>query len=512
MLKVYMNSLKSKINKCNIYLFLVICVFAITLIPLIVVSFYNHMYCDDFDYAREASRIISTNESILKKLGDLLANAVSTSFAKWKGWSGCYTSYFFSAIAPYIWGDKYVCLNVFILLGTYIISNLLSFKLVAIDILNLDKKKAWIICFSALFVSVQFVPSTAEAYYWFNGSFYNIVGFSIGLLLFAIILKITFYKKKIKLVLYGILGALLAFFFGGTNYSSILLYMVVYFFLIIYLIFFSGGIEWKRKVLSIYLIMQFYTCSLLSILAPGNSMRQEQVGEHASAFNAVIFSLVNVGQFIRENTNLIILLIIFLTLPFIFSCASEIDISYKYPVIVVMISCLLLAVTFTPTLYALNTLGPKRTYNLYFFFYIILLYLNVFYLCGWISKNIQSRCTENIKKDIFSLRIYGQMIMMTGLILMIGVPIEKYNNIAFVSATASILSGDIKEYDRQIEERHQIYNDSEVEDVVLPRLTVNPVILSVYENEGLSENPDYWVNQIIKNYYEKNSIISISEE
>lgn len=490
----------------NIYLVLAISIFIIALFPLIVVSFYNHMYCDDYDYAHTATAIIAADGILFSKMWDLLANAVCSAYTRWKTWSGCYTSYFFSALSPCIFGDRYVPFNVFILLGSFIVANLLGFKLIIIDTLKLNSKKAWVVCLSELFVSVQFVPSTAEAYYWYNGAFYNIVGYSMGILLFAVLIKLVMGKDKVHIPLYFGSGLLLAVLFGGTNYSSILLYMVLYFLMIIYIIVKRRVLECKRWVPAVLIMLCFYVGSILSIAAPGNALRQVQVGEKSSAMKAIVLSIVNVGPFIKENTNILMLLVIVLTLPFIFSCAKEIDIQYKYPAFVMMLSYIVLSITFTPTLYSLNTLGPERTRNLYFFFYVILLYFNLFYLCGWLNKHIN---LKYVNWDY--LGVYSQLTILCCLIAMIVVPLEKYKNVAFISAASSYISGEVQEYDRQILERQVILNNPDIKEVVFPRLTVNPDILSVNDNEGLTADPDYWANQIVKNYYGKDSVISVDE-
>lgn len=497
-------------KKDNVYLILTIGIFVITLLPLIVVSFYNHMYCDDYEYTQSAMAIASADGMLFPKLGQLLVNAISSTQEMWYTWSGCYTSYFFCALSPCVFGDKYVPLNIFILLGSFIVANLLAFRLIVIETLKLTSKKAWVVCLSSLFISIQFVPSTAEAYYWYNGAFYNIVGYSMGILLFAILIKLVMNRDKVRLSLYFVSGFLLAFFFAGTNYSSILLYMVLYFFMIIYIVVKRKVIEKRRWMSSILIIACFYGGCILSLIAPGNTLRQVQVNqlinERVPAVKAVVLSIVNVGSFIKENTSILMILVVILTLPFVFSCAKEIDIEYKYPAFVVMLSYILMAVTFTPTMYAINSLGPWRTHNVYFFFYVLFLYFNLFYVSGWLSKHIKF---ERI--NWYSFEIYSQLAVLCGLIALIFVPIEEYKDIAFVSAASSYLSGEVQEYDRQISERMNILNDPDIKDVVFTNLTENPDILAVDINEGLTDDPDWFVNQIVKNYFGKDSVISVDE-
>lgn len=277
MKKIKANKIENNISNERLYSYLIVFGVTLLLVPLFVAAFFNHMYNDDFAYALQ-SKVLLDNKSGLGMLLTLFENAFSSAYKEYVSWSGCYTSYFFSALAPYIWGDQYTFLNTFILLGGFIILNAVSLKIILVDILKWRKDVS--VGIGALFIgiSISFIPSTAEAFYWFNGGFYNIIGYGLGLLLIALFLKVLFYKQAISLTKYVLGMILVSILFTGTNYSTILVYIVIYAFLGAGIIFGLLKVEKKRKRVLYCTLIFFYVGCAISVLAPGNSVRQNAVG------------------------------------------------------------------------------------------------------------------------------------------------------------------------------------------------------------------------------------------
>ena len=293
------------------------CLLLITILPLIVASFYNHIYADDFSYGRNAMHILDKNMEGFETAGALFGNAIATMISEWKTWSGCYTSFFFSSLAPGAFGEEYVFLNIFILLGSFLLANYFSFRIILVDVLKLDDKKSMIIVCFLLFLSIQFVPSIPEAFYWFNGAFYNIVGYSFGLLQLAFVLKLMFGDIKKGVHLIGVGAVALAILFAGTNYSFMLLCMVYYVVIIAFYIVQKKHYR-LQNIYAMVSIVVFFVFSFLNIMAPGNAARQQEVGEINSAIGAIYQAIVSVGPFIRENINLLQILIILVSLTIVY--------------------------------------------------------------------------------------------------------------------------------------------------------------------------------------------------
>ena len=365
-------------NKDKVLYIVSILTMVITVIPLIVASFSNHLYADDYSYGRNGMRILNQNKGFFETGIALIENALATMCDQWRNWSGCYTSFLFSSLAPGVWGDEFVALNIFILLGSFLLCNYIAFRIILGNLLKINKLKIMPVFFFVFFVSIQFVPSIPEAFYWFNGAFYNIVGYSLGLLHFVLILELIFDNVNSKKYVIGVLSIVVAVLFGGTNYSTILLYMVFYCILLIYQII-KKRYENVGRRYAIVSILVFYVCAFLNIAAPGNSQRQQSIGEMNSAVGAIYQAIMAVGPFVRGHFNVLQILIVLISVPLVYTCAKDVKYAFKYPVFISVGSYFALAICFTPTWYALNSLGPNRTINVYYFLFVLLLYINIFY-------------------------------------------------------------------------------------------------------------------------------------
>ena len=97
--------MSKKINKnCNgIYSVALIALFALSIIPLIILCRYNHPSADDFGYAVNTFQEWNNSHSLLK----LIKEAAKTSAYYYNHWQGLYSSAFFLALHPAVFGESY---------------------------------------------------------------------------------------------------------------------------------------------------------------------------------------------------------------------------------------------------------------------------------------------------------------------------------------------------------------------------------------------------------------------
>lgn len=130
-------------------------------------------------------------------LWGILNMAFQVTKEQYFAWSGCYTSYFFSTLQPFIiLGRNYIVLNGIILIIGNSFGILYFCRAILHDVFAINKKKTWICALGILTLNMQFVPSIYSAYLWFNGSFYNTMGFSAALIFIALEMKIITQDKK----------------------------------------------------------------------------------------------------------------------------------------------------------------------------------------------------------------------------------------------------------------------------------------------------------------------------
>ena len=87
----------------KIFLWCVIIFAMVTILPLFVISLYNHPSADDFAYAVETHMVWKSTRNIFL----VIKEAVMTSISYWNRWQGLYTSAFLLSLEPGIFGEQY---------------------------------------------------------------------------------------------------------------------------------------------------------------------------------------------------------------------------------------------------------------------------------------------------------------------------------------------------------------------------------------------------------------------
>lgn len=101
----------------------------LTLIPLFRLTVYAVPYYDDYNFGRFARAAMEQEQSKWAAI----SGALDCSRTQWYAWQGTYSSIFFMALMPAIWGEQYYFLGpVFILLlllaGTMIFTHVILRK------------------------------------------------------------------------------------------------------------------------------------------------------------------------------------------------------------------------------------------------------------------------------------------------------------------------------------------------------------------------------------------------
>ena len=193
---------------------------------------------------------------------------------------------------------------------------------------------------------------------------------------------------------------------------------------------------------------------------------------------------------------LVICLVILL--PVIYDMSKKVKehtgFEFQLPLLVFAASVGYLCALFCPTFYALGVEAPKRLLNGIYFIFILLVFLNVFYLCGWIHS-----------KKLFDKKVgYSVSWILFSLLLIFGGFLGNRKDTNGYLAYQSVSSGEAGLYSQQADARYNYLLTCEGQDVELERYDVYPYLLYV---EDVSGDPDYFINQMVKNYFKLNSVI-----
>ena len=86
-------------------------------------------------------------------------------------------------------------------------------------------------------------------------------------------------------------------------------------------------------------------------------------------------------------------------------------------------------------------------------------------------------------------------------------PRENRETLTSLCAARSLLIGEAQRYDREMKERAALLNDpaTDGQDVVVKAVSERPYLLFLYGLE-LTEDPGYWINRTVAEYYDKKSV------
>ena len=132
----------------------------------------------------------------------------------------------------------------------------------------------------------------------------------------------------------------------------------------------------------------------LNVAAPGNSVRaRSYVGWGYSPLESIGRSFLEGVKHLPEFTGSIVLMVMVMLLPLIWQALKETEYRFRYPGVVLLWSFCLYATGYTPSLYSLGHAGLSRTLNAVKITYLLLLFLNEIYWCGWLQQRLQKKAS-----------------------------------------------------------------------------------------------------------------------
>lgn len=374
----------------NILMIISLSILLISIIPIIVVSFYSHPLADDFNFSANVHLIIMKGGSIF----DVLNAAFNQTADLYLGWQGLYSASFFNSLQPAVFSEKFYFLTTIIIISSLILST--SFLIITIfSSFGFNKKVGVIISCIVLFLSIQFVIDKHEAFFWWDGAEAYSLMYSFSLVLISLVIKMYFAKYTSTRTIYFVFSLILSVIIGGGNFSTPLITIVIIgiFTVIVY--------KTKKRIIPYYVIVIFVLLAgfIISIIAPGNNIRAaEETGE--SPTKAIVHSVLYAMMYIAQWTGLSQLACFIIIAIFAVIITKGTKYQYKYPFLVFAFSVLVFATQFTPPFYAMSRVGSGRQVNIYYYSYYLLIVFNIFYFCGWLNhKKIVKIRTNNIKKS-----------------------------------------------------------------------------------------------------------------
>lgn len=508
-------SAEDKIFRRNTVIVITV-LFALSLIPLFLIGRYDHPSADDFSYGLLTAQTWTRTHSFTQ----VIQSAAEQARLTYGKWQGTFSAVFLMAFQPAIFGEKYYFLTPIILIMSLIAGTMLFLNVLLVEWMGSDRRSAMIISLLVSAVTVQFVYSPVEGFYWYNGGILYTFFYSLALVLFSIVLLMMKSKTLFPKILYLSLASGLAFIIGTGNYTTALTSTLILAFLLLVCI-----LRNRKCLFPIITVFAFSLAGLLiSAAAPGNAVRQAGIGKHPGALQAIMLSFAFGGYSIFNATTVpIIIMWIFLT-PFLYLVAAKSKYKFSHPIRFALVSFCIYCAQATPPIYAMGVSLPERLIDIVYYSYYLLVLLNLLYFLGWLSrKNREKEKAINtrlsavfavLSKHRVKCSVAALVLFFCSTLGMCSITKGADGKPAVTrlpagaSAVISLATGEAKKYDTEARERIMVYKDLSHTDVEVRPFSVTPYVL--FENDITADIHD-WRNQNIAKFYGKKSIRLISD-
>lgn len=474
----------------KVLFYLLLAVLLLSLVPMLMICRYDVPCADDFTYGAAAHLKYMETGSALQAV---LAGAKHTADT-YLNWQGSFSAVFLMAVQPAVFGESFYGVGAVIVMAALIAGVFCLCAALFSGVFGLQKSVGGCVAAVILLLCIQLVLSPVQGFYWYNGAVYYGFFYGLSLLTFALGIRTVRRGGRLRLALLCVL----AFVLGGGNYVTALTCAIIGFCSIALLLLLKNK-NWKKLLLPVAFLMAAF---LVSIIAPGNAVRQSSVSHSPNAVTAILNSfqcgaVYSVSWFSLPMAGaLLFLAVIF------WNNASRAAIRFRYPGLVTIYSYCLLSAMFCPTMYALGSIGDKRLVNIIYYAYVLLLAINCFYWIGWIKPRIMKARESG---GAFPLR--GLLAAAACCLVCCGV-YARGHGFTSLMAIGAMRSGEAREYYECAQKRLESLNNGIAEDLVLEPYSSRPYLLFF---DDITQDAADWRNVAMSEYYGEHSVILAEE-
>lgn len=473
---------------------LLLALLALSLIPILMLGRYDWPSADDYSYA------LCTHEALLQGQCPFAAS-VKHIAACYEGWQGTFSAILLMTFTPLTASPLLYWLTPVVMLSSLCLGTFKLADTLARRALGGSWRQTVFLAAPILLLSIQFVLSPKDTFYWWNGAVYYTFTYGVSLLLVERMVALKLASTRGQ-VLWAVLpGALAALLVGGSNYVSALASTLLCGLFLLWFL-------WKdrKKVLPALLpAVVLWAGFLISVAAPGNGVRQASVAPPISPVEAVVMSILKAGVDCLEWMNWPILLVFLLMLPMLWGLTERIAFRFPLPLAFSVFSFLLFAAQNAPHFYALGVSGPERLRSIVFYSFFWLVAVNLWYWLGWVRRAVLPTLAG--REQLLS-RAWLVMPVVLVLLAATTVGFRYWDKSTSGRAAAALADGSAEFYWQQQVDRLTVLQDPSVSDVRLEPLDVSHQLKLLLYNGDAGPDPADWVNQALANFYHKNSVVT----
>ena len=476
------------------------------LVPLVLISAYNHSYADDWHYGVWAHLALEQTGSVFSAIGAALVQVGNA----WFDWQGTYSAIFLMAIEPGVFGEQAYVIAAPIVMALLVAGTLFFAHVLLVELLGCERG-LWL-GVSCLVVAVQLLlqPSPVEGIFWYNSAIYYTGYHAAALALLGCVARICNPARTTRPRGVKVVACLLAAFVAGGNFVTALVVAEVMVVVLAGLI--VRGRRSAQDVLPAFALL--IVGLALSLAAPGNEVRQatQFPDDSAGVVGTIVGSSVAAFQYLQQWSSGLVLVLALVCLPIavhVGERAAARGWRFPVPVAVLAGSIALVATSFTPPFWGEGAVGPGRVQNCRFDLFVVLVVVNVFWLCGWFAARRRAAQVGSPRGQVVGLRnvAWGFALGVVVLGCIVGsmaADKDLGEDLSSVSAARSLISGQAAAYDAQVWDRLDYIESSSDSKLQVPYYTDVPHVLLMGD---IRDNMDNYINYRLCQWYGKDSIV-----
>ncbi len=486
--------IQKRINIMAIFLLIV------SVIPLLMLGKYNVMAADDYSYGLEVHDTWMETGSVWHAV----KSAAEHTKRFYYGWQGTYTSCFLMSMCPMHFVYQSASVVPVIMIGMFSVSTYLLGRQIFTKWYGGDKTLYIYIGCMLLFLYWQVMDAPSDGIYWYNGATHYVLMQSFMFLMITAVSGIIWIDNRKSSVCWCILASADGLFVGGGNLVTGLQAQII----LILLLMYTFAKDRKKSVYVLIPVVCFTLGFLVNILAPGNVARSGVSSEGYSAVMAIVLSFYNALIYIGRWTSLMVVLVWVSAMPAMWRIGQGSQRKFYCPLLVTAGVFCVIAAMFTPSLYAIGEVGQARINNIIQMVYYLGLFSVTTYWFGWIAHKRDGRGRNNLTSFDSTVSKSGNIVTAMGLLIIMGVWIltADKNTYTGISALRSVVNGDAQTFYEEEMERHEMYTDGSIKDVVVETHSVRPYL---FDTRDVSWDVENWINVSMAHYYHKNSVMRL---
>lgn len=479
-------------------------VFIIYILPIVYCSFFNYANGDDLWEGAVAHQVLVNGGNIK----EFISAVYQWAKVDYLGWEGNWSSIILWCLEPSIWGEGVYRITAWIAFAAICGSSTYFLQYYLKKYLTADFVYSAIIILITNFFLIQYMPNLKSGIFWYTGMINYIVPLGLVLSSFVWMDKFLEDGKKRYLILISIVYT----YASGAGYTPIVLAFEVLFLVIIWNLL---GREKIRKRRGAWLFLPFVLLLagfIFSAASPGNAVRggEEYYLGGAKAFWTILESIkqgfLAVPAWFLQVRPLILAVPFLCVITWELIDVSKIKINLKYPAGVILLLFLISCSLYAPGIYARSEVSGGVPDTIYFVFYFTLV-IGVLYLTCYLKKWYEKKGGKQLSAERIE-KVRAALVLAEIIVCVIAGNFLTGNMSAHI-CMEFIESGQLEDYEFQMQERLAILQDPNVKEVVLPEMNDQQ---GPFMHMPIIGDPKAYTNYATQRFYGKDSVIAIPRE